>query len=153
MTIEIFTDGACRGNPGPGGWGVLIRESGQERQYSGFAPNTTNNRMELIAAIEGLSLIPAGSNVAITTDSKYVMQGITEWLIRWRQNNWKTANKKPVKNQDLWQKLDVCVRARTVSWSWVKGHSGNRENEIVDQLATQAIENNDIVDHLCEKLS
>ena len=138
--IEVFTDGACRGNPGPGGWGALIRIDGEERNLSGSAPNTTNNRMELMAAIEGLGYFSQPSMVCLTTDSQYVRQGITQWITGWKRNGWRTSNKQPVKNQDLWQQLDALAEKHTVSWYWVKGHSGHVENERADQLANEAID-------------
>jgi len=138
--IEVFTDGACRGNPGPGGWGVLMRIDGEERSLSGFAPDTTNNRMELTAAIEGLAYFSQSSTICLTTDSQYVRQGITQWITGWKRNGWRTSNKQPVKNQDLWQQLDALAEKHTVSWFWVKGHSGHVENERADQLANEAID-------------
>lgn len=139
-TVMLFTDGACRGNPGPGGWGVFIRRDGQETHLSGHEDNTTNNRMELTAVIEGLKSIEAGATVEITTDSQYVQKGITEWIHNWKRRGWKTSNKQPVKNQDLWQALDAEVEKHHTTWHWVRGHSGHPENEIADQLATQAID-------------
>ena len=139
-TVMLFTDGACRGNPGPGGWGVFIRRDGQETHLSGHEDNTTNNRMELTAVIEGLKSIEAGATVEITTDSQYVQKGITEWIHNWKRRGWKTSNKQPVKNQDLWQALDAEVEKHQTTWHWVRGHSGHPENEIADQLATQAID-------------
>lgn len=133
--IELFTDGACKGNPGPGGWGVLMRFKGQEKRLFGGEPLTTNNRMELMAAIKGLEGLTRPCQVDLTTDSQYVRKGITEWIINWRKNNWRTAAKKPVKNSDLWQMLDKAVAAHEVQWHWVKGHSGHVENEIADDLA------------------
>ncbi len=133
--IELFTDGACKGNPGPGGWGVLMRFKGQEKRLFGGEPLTTNNRMELMAAIKGLEALTRPCQVDLTTDSQYVRKGITEWIINWRKNNWRTAAKKPVKNSDLWQMLDKAVAAHEVQWHWVKGHSGHVENEIADDLA------------------
>ncbi len=138
--VEIFTDGACKGNPGPGGWGALLRYGSTEKQHCGGESNTTNNRMELQAAIEGLAALKRASNVTLTTDSQYVRRGITEWMNKWKQNGWRTANKKPVKNIDLWQALDAAVQQHEVSWKWVKGHSGHRENEIADQLANRGID-------------
>ncbi len=138
--VEIFTDGACKGNPGPGGWGALLRCGTVEKEHCGGEPNTTNNRMELQAAIEGLNALTRTSKVALTTDSQYVRRGITEWLRKWKQNGWRTANKKAVKNVDLWQALDAAVQQHEVSWHWVKGHSGHRENEIADRLANRGIE-------------
>ena len=133
--IELFTDGACKGNPGPGGWGVLMRFKGQEKRLFGGERLTTNNRMELMAAIKGLEALTRPCQVDLTTDSQYVRKGITEWIVNWRKNNWRTAAKKPVKNSDLWQMLDKAVAAHEVQWHWVKGHSGHVENEIADDLA------------------
>lgn len=139
-TVEIFTDGACRGNPGPGGWGVLLRYGDRERELYGAEPETTNNRMELRAAIEGLRALKEPCRVVLTTDSVYVKNGITEWLANWKKKGWKTAGRKPVKNADLWRALDEENQRHEVSWHWVKGHSGHRENEIADQLANRGIE-------------
>lgn len=138
MTVEIWTDGACLGNPGPGGWGVLMRWNGHSKEASGGEPETTNNRMELTAAIQALSLLKKPCQVRLVTDSKYVKDGITQWLPKWRVNQWRTANKKPVKNVDLWQVLDELVAKHDIEWAWVKGHSGHPENERVDDLARQA---------------
>lgn len=138
--VEIFTDGACRGNPGPGGWGVLLRYNGVERELYGGEHGTTNNRMELTAAIEGLRALKEPCDVTLTTDSVYVKNGITGWLENWKRNNWRTAGRKPVKNVDLWQMLDDLNRRHRVQWSWVKGHSGHRENEIADRLANRGID-------------
>jgi ribonuclease HI len=138
--IEIFTDGACRGNPGPGGWAALLRQGNVEKLIKGAEPATTNNRMELLAAIEALSALKRASRVALTTDSQYVRQGITQWIKGWKRNGWKTAAKKPVKNQDLWQRLDDVLARHEVEWHWVKGHSGHPENERVDQAANDAID-------------
>jgi len=138
--IEIFTDGACRGNPGKGGWGVMIRSNGLEESLYGGDLSTTNNIMELTAAIKALEHIPENSNVVLTTDSKYVMQGITEWIKNWKIRNWKTASKKPVLNKELWKRLDNLTNLHSVEWKWVKGHSGHRENEIADQLANKGID-------------
>ena len=138
--VEIFTDGACRGNPGPGGWGALLRYGDTERELYGGESETTNNRMELRAAIEALRALKEPCEVDLTTDSVYVRSGITEWLANWKRRNWKTANKKPVKNVDLWQALDEQNSRHRVRWHWVKGHSGHRENEIADQLANRAID-------------
>ncbi len=138
--VEIFTDGACRGNPGPGGWGVLMRYGGVEKTLYGGAPATTNNRMELQAAIEGLRALSEPCRVRLTTDSQYVRQGITNWLDGWKKKGWKTSAKKPVKNVDLWQALDAENQRHEVQWHWVKGHSGHRENEIADQLANRGID-------------
>ncbi len=133
--IEIFTDGACLGNPGPGGWGVLLRWRGTERELSGGETETTNNRMELMAAIQGLEVLKRPSRVTLTTDSTYVKDGITKWIFTWKKNGWRSAAKKPVKNVDLWQRLDAAVAGHDVSWRWVKGHAGHAENELVDDLA------------------
>lgn len=138
--VEIFTDGACRGNPGPGGWGVLLRYGKVERHLYGGEAETTNNRMELQAAIEGLKALKERCAVTLTTDSVYVRSGITEWLANWKQRNWKTAARKPVKNVDLWRLLDQQNERHDVQWHWVKGHSGHRENEIADQLANKGID-------------
>ena len=138
--IELFTDGACRGNPGPGGWGVLLREEGHEWTLSGSEMNTTNNRMELAAAINGLAYFTEEREIALTTDSQYVRQGITQWIHGWRRNGWRTSAKQPVKNQDLWQELDALAAKHSVSWHWVKGHSGHPENEQADALANAAID-------------
>lgn len=139
-TVEAFTDGACRGNPGPGGWGVLLRFNGRERQLYGGEPETTNNRMELCAAIEALKTLKEPCQVALTTDSQYVRKGITEWIQGWKRKRWKTAGNKPVKNVDLWQALDAQAQRHQVEWHWVRGHSGHRENEIADQLANRGID-------------
>ena len=138
--VELFTDGACRGNPGPGGWGVLMRYGDHEKQMYGGEQETTNNRMELTAVIEGLNSLTRQCSVKITTDSTYVKDGITSWIHNWKKRNWKTASKKPVKNQDLWQALDKAVSEHDVEWAWVKGHSGHRENEIADELANRGID-------------
>lgn len=138
--VEIFTDGACRGNPGPGGWGALLRFNGVERELWGGEAQTTNNRMELLAAIEGLKALKERCSVVLTTDSVYVRSGITEWLANWKKRGWKTAARKPVKNADLWQLLDEQNQRHQVEWKWVKGHSGHRENEIADQLANRGID-------------
>ena len=138
--MELFTDGACRGNPGPGGWGALLRSGVHEKSLWGSEADTTNNRMELMAAIEALRAINRSCTVILTTDSQYVRRGMTEWLSRWRANNWKTANKKPVKNVDLWQALYEETKRHDVTWRWVKGHSGHRENEMADELANRAID-------------
>ena len=136
----MYTDGACRGNPGPGGWGVILSYQGSEKTLNGFATETTNNRMELTAAIEGLSALKRACEVDLKTDSKYVMQGINDWLANWKSNGWKTAAKKPVKNVDLWQLLDEQAKKHQIKWHWVKGHSGVRGNEMADQLANLAID-------------
>jgi ribonuclease HI len=139
-TVEIFTDGACKGNPGPGGWGALLRCKGVEKTISGGARRTTNNKMELLAAIQALELLKKPCTVKITTDSQYVMYGITEWIHKWKKNGWKTVNKKPVKNVDLWQRLDNLLSQHEVEWEWVRGHVGHPENELADRLARKAIE-------------
>ncbi len=133
--VEIFTDGACKGNPGPGGWGVLLRYGSTEKELYGGERQTTNNRMELMAAIEGLKALTKPCSVILTTDSQYVRKGITEWLAGWKRKNWRTSSGQPVKNQDLWQLLDEQSSRHTVDWRWIKGHAGHRENEIADQLA------------------
>ena len=138
--IEIFTDGACRGNPGIGGWGALIREADSENLIYGGELETTNNIMELTAAIKALEFLKVSSNVVLTTDSKYVMQGITEWIHNWKERGWKTASKKPVLNKELWKELDKLTNFHSVKWKWIKGHSGHRENEIADQLANKGID-------------
>ncbi|MGD8672618.1 MAG: ribonuclease HI [Thiogranum sp.] len=138
--VEIFTDGACRGNPGPGGWGVVLRYGRHEKELYGGEPDTTNNRMELMAAIKGLESLTRGCKVRVTTDSVYVRSGITEWLPNWKKRGWKTAAGKPVKNLDLWQRLDQAAQAHDVSWHWVKGHSGHPENERADALANCGID-------------
>jgi ribonuclease HI len=138
--VEIFTDGACRGNPGPGGWGVLMRYNGHEKELYGGEKDTTNNRMELTAVIEGLNSLTRKCHVRITTDSVYVKDGISSWIHNWKKRNWQTAAKKPVKNQDLWQALDKAVQEHEVEWAWVKGHSGHPENERADELANRGID-------------
>lgn len=137
-TVEMFTDGACLGNPGPGGWGVVLRWRGVERELSGNVPATTNNRMELTAAIEGLDALKRGVAVRVYTDSTYVRDGISRWIHRWKQTGWKTADKKPVKNVDLWIRLDEAIARHRVEWRWLRGHSGHPENERADRLATLA---------------
>ena len=136
--VEIFTDGACRGNPGPGGWAALIRMGARERELSGGEPLTTNNRMELLAAIEGLKALKRPCRVRLTTDSNYVRDGITKWIHGWLRNGWRTADKKPVKNADLWQALLESAEPHRIEWHWVKGHSGHAENDRVDELACAA---------------
>jgi len=138
--VVIYTDGACRGNPGPGGWGAVLRFNGHERQLHGGETATTNNRMELMAAIQALEMLREPCTITLFTDSKYVMQGLTEWLPQWRKRNWKTADKKPVKNQDLWQRLDAAATRHRVEWRWIKGHSGDEGNELADQLANAGLE-------------
>jgi len=140
-SVEIFTDGACSGNPGPGGWGAILRWDGQERELSGGEAETTNNRMELMAAIEALNALKRAVRVDLHTDSTYVKDGITKWIHGWKAKGWKTAAKKPVKNQDLWRALDAALADHEVRWHWVKGHSGHPENERADALARAAIEN------------
>lgn len=138
--VEIYTDGACRGNPGPGGWGVVMRYKDSEKTLYGAEKETTNNRMELMAAIKGLEALSRNCAVTVVTDSKYVKQGITEWMANWKRNGWRTAAKKPVKNTDLWQRLDEAIKGHEIKWEWVKGHSGHPENEMADALANQAID-------------
>ena len=138
--VEAFTDGACRGNPGPGGWGAILRHAGRERELSGGEADTTNNRMELTAAIRALEALKQRCTVDLYTDSVYVRSGITEWLPVWKARGWRTANRKPVKNQDLWLRLAELVEAHEVRWHWVKGHSGHPENERADTLANRGLE-------------
>ena len=138
--VQIYTDGACSGNPGPGGRGVVLRFEGKERELCGGAENTTNNRMELMAAIEGLRALKEPCEVLLTTDSTYVKDGITRWLTNWKKNGWKTAAKKAVKNQDLWEQLDQQTSRHDVQWQWVKGHSGHTENDRADALANQGMD-------------
>jgi ribonuclease HI len=140
VETEIFTDGACRGNPGPGGWGALLRHNGHEKSLYGAEALTTNNRMELMAAIQALESLTRPCRIRLTTDSKYVQQGIMEWMANWKQRGWKTAARKPVKNVDLWQRLDKATERHDIEWAWVKGHSGHRENELADELANKAID-------------
>ena len=140
VDIQIFTDGACRGNPGPGGWGVILRSGSHEKELFGGEQSTTNNRMELRAAIEGLAALKRSSRVTVTTDSQYVRQGITQWIEGWKRNRWRTSAKKPVKNQDLWQLLDELTSRHEVTWEWVKGHSGHPDNEHADDLANRGID-------------
>jgi ribonuclease HI len=137
--VEIFTDGACSGNPGPGGWGALLRWNGHERELSGGETMTTNNRMELMAAIMALESLKRGVTVRLYTDSTYVRDGITKWLHAWKKREWRTADKKPVKNVDLWQRLEAALGEHKIEWHWVRGHSGHVENERVDLLAREAI--------------
>jgi ribonuclease HI len=138
--VEIYTDGACRGNPGPGGWAALLVAGKERKEVSGAEPTTTNNRMELMAAIGGLGALKRRCAVKLYTDSKYVLQGITEWLPNWKARGWRTAAREPVKNQDLWQLLDAAASGHDVAWHWVKGHSGHEGNEYVDRLANVAID-------------
>ncbi len=140
VTVEIFTDGACKGNPGPGGWGAILRYGSSEKELHGGELATTNNRMELMAAIAALEELKRPCVVNLTTDSQYVRKGITEWLEGWKKRGWKTASKEPVKNQDLWMRLEEQVKRHQVTWHWVKGHSGHAENERADQLANLGVE-------------
>jgi ribonuclease HI len=137
--VEIFTDGACKGNPGPGGWGALLRYGEHEKELYGGEPQTTNNRMELMAVITALETLKRPSRVRLTTDSQYVKRGVTEWMARWRRNGWRTAERKPVKNRELWERLDRALGEHKVDWHWVRGHSGHPENERADQLANRGI--------------
>jgi len=139
-SVEIFTDGACRGNPGQGGWGALLRSDGHEKRIKGYEADTTNNRMEMMAAIMALKALKQPSNVHLTTDSEYLKRGISEWIVGWKRRGWKTAAKKPVKNVDLWKMLDAETAHHEIEWCWVRGHTGHRENEIADVLANQAID-------------
>jgi ribonuclease HI len=139
-TIEIYTDGACRGNPGPGGWGALLISGKHEKTMHGGEPETTNNRMELTAAIEALNALKSASGVILYTDSKYVMDGINDWMPNWKKRGWKTSARKPVKNQDLWQLLDEATQRHDIDWRWVKGHSNNSGNEKADELANLGID-------------
>ena len=138
--VEIYTDGACRGNPGPGGWGAVLMCEGKVKKIYGGEKETTNNRMELTAAIKALQALKKSSQVVLTTDSQYVKNGITEWLKNWKKNGWKTANKKLVKNIELWQVLDEEVSKHNIQWKWIKGHAGHQYNELADQLANRAID-------------
>jgi ribonuclease HI len=138
-TVSIHTDGACSGNPGPGGWGAVLRWRGRKRELAGFEPATTNNRMELLAAISALETLKRPMRVRLFTDSNYLRQGITTWLPAWKSRGWRTADKKPVKNQDLWQRLEHALERHEVEWRWVRGHSGDPDNERADQLAGAAI--------------
>lgn len=139
MSVEIFTDGACKGNPGPGGWGALLRSGAHERELYGGDPATTNNRMELTAVIRALEALKRPSKVEVYTDSEYVMKGITEWLAAWKRRGWKTADRKPVKNADLWRELEALAHKHEVRWHWVRGHSGHPENERADALANRGV--------------
>lgn len=138
--IEIYTDGACRGNPGPGGWGALLRSGSHEKELWGGESHTTNNRMEMTAVIKSLEALKKPSVVVLTTDSQYVRKGITEWIEGWKRRGWKTASKQPVKNVELWKEIDALAAKHTVEWRWVKGHSGHAENERVDELANRGID-------------
>ncbi|MEW6164555.1 MAG: ribonuclease HI [Pseudomonadota bacterium] len=140
-TVDIYTDGACSGNPGPGGWGALLRSGGKERELSGYDPATTNNRMELMAVIEALRALKRPVAARVHTDSQYVQKGISEWIHGWKRRGWKTADRQPVKNADLWQALDAATVGHRIEWLWVRGHAGHVENERVDALARAAIEN------------
>ncbi|EHL30257.1 ribonuclease HI [Legionella drancourtii] len=140
MSIEIYTDGACKGNPGPGGWGVLLRYQGQEKTLHGGEAHTTNNRMELMAAIKGLEALKRSCVVDLYTDSQYLRQGMMDWLAGWKKNGWRNSKKEPVKNADLWKMLDDLASQHQIKWHWVKGHSGHTENELVDALANKGIE-------------
>jgi ribonuclease HI len=137
--VEIYADGACRGNPGPGGWGVVLRARGVERELFGGEPATTNNRMELTAVIRALEALKRRCSVQVYTDSQYVQKGITEWVHSWKRRGWRTADKKPVKNEDLWRRLDEVASGHSVEWHWVKGHAGHPENERADRLANKGI--------------
>lgn len=139
-TIEIYTDGACSGNPGPGGWGAILRCQGKEKELSGGNPSTTNNQMELQAAIEALRALKEPCHVDLYTDSQYLRQGITQWIFNWKKNGWKTADRKPVKNQELWVTLDGLVQTHSINWHWLKGHAGHPENERCDELARNEID-------------
>jgi ribonuclease HI len=138
--VEIYTDGACRGNPGPGGWGAMLTQGEHQKELSGAEPLTTNNRMELTAVIRALEALKRPAELLIFTDSEYVRRGITEWVKNWKARGWKTADRKPVKNQDLWERLDALAAGHKIEWRWVKGHSGNPGNERVDRLANEAID-------------
>lgn len=145
-SVQLFTDGSCLGNPGPGGYGALLIYNGSKKELSQGYKKTTNNRMELLAVIKGLEALKQPCTLDITTDSNYVKDGITKWIINWKKNGWKTAAKQPVKNVDLWKALDEQVKEHTISWHWVKGHSGHPENELVDDLAREAAESSKLID-------
>ena len=140
--VHIYTDGACKGNPGPGGWGAILHYNGNIKEINGYSPDTTNNIMEITAVIKAINLLNRPCTITITTDSTYVKNGITKWIYAWKNKNWKTANKKPVKNKKLWQQLDEAIKQHDVTWKWVKGHSGHPQNEKADELANKAIEGN-----------
>ena len=137
--VDIYSDGACKGNPGPGGWGALLRFGENEKELCGGEPNTTNNRMELMAVIQALEALKRPCQVRVTTDSQYVKRGVTEWMSRWKRNGWRTADRKPVKNRDLWERMDAALSQHALEWKWVKGHAGHAENERADQLANRGI--------------
>jgi len=139
-TVELFTDGACRGNPGPGGWGAVLRYKGRERELYGYDPETTNNRMELTAAIRGLEALTRSCTVDLTTDSEYLRKGVTEWMPQWKRRGWRTASNKPVANRDLWEELDALLQRHHVRFHWIRGHSGHEGNERADDLANRAID-------------
>tara|TARA_B100000029_G_C17492597_1_gene929670 strand:+ start:773 stop:1210 length:438 start_codon:yes stop_codon:yes gene_type:complete len=140
--VHIYTDGACKGNPGPGGWGAILHYNGNIKEINGYSPDTTNNIMEITAVIKAINLLNRPCTITITTDSTYVKNGITKWIHTWKNKNWKTANKKPVKNKKLWQQLDEAIKQHDITWEWVKGHSGHPQNEKADELANKAIEEN-----------
>ena len=140
--VHIFTDGACKGNPGPGGWGAVLKYGDHVKELNGYSGETTNNIMELTAVIEALKFLTRPCNIVLTTDSNYVKNGITEWIHNWKKKGWKTANKKPVKNKEFWLQLDAEVKRHNIEWKWVKGHSGHPENERADDLANEAVEEN-----------
>jgi ribonuclease HI len=140
VTVTIYTDGACKGNPGPGGWGVVLQSGGKEKHMHGGEAQTTNNRMEMTAVIKALEALKMPCHVSLYTDSKYVIQGITEWMDAWKARGWKTANKDPVKNVDLWQKIDTLINEHQIDWHWVKGHAGHPGNELADALANKGVE-------------
>ncbi|MCF7967401.1 MAG: ribonuclease HI [Methylobacter tundripaludum] len=138
--VIIYTDGACKGNPGPGGWGVILSYKGNVKELYGGDPATTNNRMELMAAIQALETLTKPCSVQMNTDSKYVLQGITEWMNNWKKRGWKTASRSPVKNEDLWRRLDAAIQRHNIEWTWVKGHSGDKDNDRADALANLGID-------------
>ena len=140
--VHIYTDGACKGNPGPGGWGAILKYGQHVKELNGYSPKTTNNIMEITAVIEALKSLTRPCSIVLTTDSNYVKDGITEWIHNWKKKGWKTANKKPVKNKEFWLQLDAEVKRHNIEWKWVKGHSGHPENERADELANEAVEEN-----------